>query len=239
MCTIVTTAPITVAFITLIMYHRTMEKHLTPPKTPLINLENYIFTHSVSPTRAALMMSSVVGVHIGIKPAAAEDFSSEEMQDIDLGDFIELLKPLGLRAVFYHRTYPQGNKLDWFQDIYISRSLNTASNLRQEFETLWNSMDDFGQIIDEPKWQSATRKIGSLLGYPETAVEQFAATTNPNIDDPDRAARMKRHRYYVHTAEHEEQEFESYDLKLNQAIAELAPRTAAELTKNPHKRWLK
>lgn len=203
-----------------------------------IALENYIFTHSTEPDRAAYMMASIIGVYIDVKPAAAEDFSSKEMEDINPGDLIDLLKPLGLRAIFFHDVYPENNKIEWIQYVYISKDVTTAAKLHQEFKNLWGSMDNYGQTLDESKWQSATRKIGSLLGYPDTAVEHFANNTDADIDDPDRIARMKRYRYYIHTAEHEDDEFKAYDLKINQAIAKYAPKTTAELTKDPHKRWL-
>ncbi len=100
-------------------------------------------------------------------------------------------------------------------------------------------MDDYGQIYAPEEWQNATIKLGKLVGYPDTAVMAFAdSASERDINSRERAERMRRNRYYAHSAEYEEQKYETYDLKLNQAIAELAPKTAEIYANDKTKKWL-
>ena len=47
-----------------------------------------------------------------------------------------------------------------------------------------------------------------------------------------------RNRYYVHSLEHERDEFEMHDRPLNQAIEKWTPYTAEKLRADEKKRWL-
>lgn len=72
--------------------------------------------------------------------------------------------------------------------------------------------------------------------YPKTATNDFAK--DDDVNDSGRIERMKRNRYYAHSAKYEEEEFRLYEQKLNRAISKLAPKTTENLTENKEKRWL-
>lgn len=209
------------------------------PKETIISLENLIFATKSKPLAAASVMAGIIGVLIDLKPVSESIFMTDELALLDHNQFMELMEKLELKALFFHHSFIEINKLVNDEYVYISRATESAIDAHVAVEDLWSTMDDYGQIIDTEAWQNATKKIGHLLGYPASAIEEFA-----NLDlisetaDPDRIARMERNRYYSHSTAHEEQEFNSYDLKLNQAIAEYAPRTAQIYASDKSKRWL-
>lgn len=205
-------------------------------KQAVANLEDFLYAHIENPRRAASMITNIIGVAIDLKPTALEFLYPSELKNTDLNDFLSALEPLGIKALFsHHETFTMG-EFDWVEDICIFKDLTLAIEQRKMGDEINASMDDFGQTIDQQKWESATRRTGELLGYPATAIEYFLKDTD--IDNPERMARMNRNRYYAHSPEHEEEEFQAYDLKLNQAIEEYAPKTAAIFKEESEKRWL-
>lgn len=207
-------------------------------KQSILNLENYIFEHKRKPSVAAHMMADIMGVIIDVKPCAFCDFSFDEMKNIDPDEILTLLDSLGLKALFFKKSYYFKGEIEWRMNFFCSKDISTANEMHKKFEELWANLDDFGQTIDEAKRISMHREIGRLLGYPETAVEVFINETDLDIDKPERVERMARNNYYAHSAEHEEEEFQVYDLKLNQTLEEYAPQTAAVFKQKTGKRWL-
>ena len=130
--------------------------------------------------------------------------------------------------------------LKWHENVFVSKNLEIAGQTHELFEQLWQTMDDFGQVFAWDEWKDVTRKIGTILGYPKTAVDDFVNLKNNRdaISYESRLKRMERNRYYAHSAEYEEQEYREYDYKLNKAISELAPKTTDILANNQAKRWL-
>lgn len=66
-----------------------------------------------------------------------------------------------------------------------------------------------------------------MLGYPETAIECSIANQDP--EDEERKQLMGRYQFYVHSPKHHEEEYQTYDRKIYQALQEYAPRSAALL----------
>ena len=52
------------------------------------------------------------------------------------------------------------------------------------------------------------------------------------------SARAHRSRYYTHSREHEQEEYEAFDKRLDQVVAEYAPRTAAYFSSEEDVPWL-
>ena len=202
----------------------------------LAKLENLVFEAKKKPAAAANTTADIIGVLVGLKPAMVGYFDFDEYHNFPVEEFIELLEKINLKVLFFKRSRIGLNDSKWEEQIYISSSFELAVKTHNAFEELWNTMDDHGQIFDFQKWTNATREIGRLLGYPETATEYFISHRNTN--DENRRKILARNRYYLHSPEHEEEEYQSYDFKLNQAVAELAPKTAEIFTSDKNKRWL-
>ena len=187
-------------------------------------LEDYIFGHKIRPDVAASMMADFIGVIIGIKPSAISHFEAEEFLNIDPEEMFEILDQVGLTALFFKQEHINAGKLVWIEDIYVSRDIKTAVELRQSFMKLRSTMDDMGQIFDKKAWEESSREIGHLLGYPSTAIECFIV--EQDIDNEEKLQLRNRYQFYIHSPEHHEQEYQAYDQKINQAISDYAPKTA-------------
>ena len=85
-------------------------------------------------------------------------------------------------------------------------------------------MDDIGQIVNQELWRESSIEIGHLLGYPATATEYFI--TELDTDNEERKQLMERYRFYVHSPKHHEEEYQSYDHKIFQAVQDYAPKSA-------------
>ena len=206
-------------------------------KETIIELENFIYQVKKQPNAAASMMTGIIGVIIGLKPAMIGNFTTEEFSTLPYDQFQEMLDSLYLKPLFFHQSISGKTGISWIENIFISKDLITALKTHEAFENLWGTMDDVGRIFAPEMWNESSRQIGELLGYPKTATEYYIK--NIEIEDSEEdTKRMARNRYYIHSPKHEKQEFEDYDLKLNQAIAELAPKTASILTGEAGKRWL-
>lgn len=201
-------------------------------------LEDFIFLHKKKPGAAASSVASVIGVLVGLKPSAVIDFKSDECLKFDEWEIIELFGNLGLKILAFKHKNSGIHMTDKTVDVFISRNQETAYKLHCEFEKLWSSMDALAQIYDQKKWESATREIGHLLGYPDTAIESFVNLNDEELNSDERIARMERNRYFAHSAEHEEEERETYDYVLNRAINELAPKTTEILKQNTTASWV-
>lgn len=208
-------------------------------KTAIIDLEKLIFDAKKKPAVAAHIIADIIGVAIGIKPAMVGYFDIGEISALDYEKLTTLLQGLGLKALFFSHTMIGNSGLETDEDMYVSTASEKAAEAHAAFEELWQTMDDFGQIYNPEKWEVTTKRIGKLMGYPETAIKEFVNPSNSDAEsDEERTARMRRNRYYAHSAEHEEEEYQAYDLKINQAIAELAPMTTKLFVAEKGKRWL-
>lgn len=205
-------------------------------KNKIIELENFIFRAQKEPVIAAGTMADIIGVLIDLKPAMIGDFSESEFKNIKIEEFEKLLDELGLERLFFERHCCFDGKEIITEDFYISKKIKLAEQTHAAFAELWVMIDDDGEKFDRRKWAKVTKKIGKLLGYPKTAVNEFIK--EDDLKNKDRIERMKRNRYYAHSAKYEDREFKMYDQKLNKAISEFAPKTTSVLTGNKEKRWL-
>ena len=205
-------------------------------KDKIIKIEDFIFQIKKKPLAAAGVMADIVGVLIDLKPAMIGGFEEDELKNFRFEDFDKLLDDLGLKKVYFENHYYVNGKKLTDRDFCISKKIRLAKQTHKAFVKLWSTMDNAGEILNHKKWVKTTRKIGKLLGYPKTAIKDFVKETD--IDNDDRIERMKRNRYYAHSAKYENDEFRSYDQILNRALADFAPKTTALLSKNTEKRWL-
>ena len=205
-------------------------------KNKIIELEDFIFSVKEKPGVAARIMADIIGVLIGLKPAMIGDFSKNELKNMKVEKFEKIIAGLGLESVFFERHYYFNGKKKMIHEFCISKKVRLAEQTHVAFVELWSTMNDRGEILDQRKWAKVTKKIGRLLGYPRTAINDF--TKDNAIENKDRIERMDRNRYYVHSAKYEDREFKMYDQKLNKAISNLTPKTTNLLTKNKKKRWL-
>lgn len=189
-------------------------------------LESIIFDAKEKSGTAAEAMSGILGVLIDLKPVTATSFSIDEFMRFQQDELVQLLNSLGLKILFFSGKWFNKDHYEWVEYAYISKDMVLARRAHEAFERLWGTMDEIGQIFDPETWIDATEQIGGLLGYPKTAIDYYINSTN-NDDIKERAERVRRNRYYAHSAEFEEQEYQTYDLRLNQAITEFAPKTAA------------
>ena len=205
-------------------------------KKAIIELENYYFKVKIEPVIAASDMADMIGVLIGLKPAMMGSFVLKEYEKLKISEFDELLNKLGLRRVYFRHSFNYGNEMLTYEYYCISKKLKIAKQTKEAFEKLWSLLDENGETTNERSWARTTKKIGKLLGYPKTAVLDFAK--DHDIENKERIARMERNRYYAHSAKYEEEEYRAYDQVLNKAISRYAPKTAEVLTKKTKKRWL-
>ena len=193
-------------------------------KNAIAKLENYIFEHKIKPGVAASIVAGITGVMIGVKPATVFLFNADEFTELDPDDCKEAFNQAGLKALFFKHEYYERGKITWIEDVYVAHDVETADKLHQAFAKLHNTIDDIGQTYNQKGWEEASRDIGRLLGYPETAIEYFIASQDP--EDEERKQLMGRYQFYVHSPKHHEEEYQAYDRKIYQALQEYAPKSA-------------
>ena len=196
-------------------------------KNAITKLENYIFEYKAKPGVAANIIAGVIGVMIGVKPATVFLFNADEFAELDPDDCKEAFGQAGLKALFFKHEYYERGRITWIVDVYVAHDVETADKLHQAFAKLHNTIDDMGQVYNQKGWEEASRDIGRLLGYPETAIEYFIASQN--LEDEERKQLMERYQFYIHSSKHHEEEYQTYDRKIYQALQEYAPRSAALL----------
>jgi hypothetical protein len=150
-----------------------------------------------------------VGVLADIKPASIIDYSP---------DLLDVLDKLGLSYCELGRCPEAIDDLTLSKDPRISVELATI-------------------LTDEEASDDKFRRIGTLLGYPESAIEYFIRrSTSIDKDDPDEelpAIIPKAFDGTVHdefcqfilSPEHWREEVEAYALPLEAAVRDMAPKT--------------
>ena len=190
----------------------------------LQKIEKFLFKYKEKGAGAAFAIADVVGVLIGLKPSAVICFSNTEMEKADCVELKELLEAMNLKAVFYHNQMVTVHELVWSEYVFISRELETAVSLHDNFAALWASMDDWGLVVDKKSWAKATKRIGKLLGYPKTSVESFVRNETEKKDIKDSLTIVGgKYRYFAHSKKYAEEEAEMYDKPLNEALKKYSP----------------
>ena len=200
-------------------------------KDQIAQFESYVFETLNSKIMAADFFADFIGVLIDVKPAMAWFYRKKYYPKLETWEFQRMIKGLGLSVLPGRRRLPM-SKWPWAYErlFFISKDMETAEKLKAGFKRLHGSKGS------KEAMEKATYEIGMLLGYPETAVKNFVTETDYN--NKERVERMKRNRYYAHSPEHEEEEYQAYDRKINEAIEEYAPKTKSVLTAEVGKRWL-
>lgn len=192
----------------------------------IAQIEDFLIKNVEKTLGAASRMTDIIGALIDLKPAAVVGFSSSEMKKIDCLEFKEMLEKVGLKCVFYYRQMLSFNKLEWHEEIFISKDFNTAVKLRNAFIQMWASLDDFGQVIDQKTRVKATRQIGKTLGYPNTAIGSFIRNeTEHRSGDDSLTVIGGRCKFFAHSKKHLEKELKSYDRPLDEAVKKYAPKS--------------
>ena len=87
------------------------------------------------------------------------------------------------------------------------------------------------------------RKIGRLLGYPETATDWFLIRQEKidlnEIDDDEIYKDLQNYFHFIHSRNNAEEEFEEYDQPIHEAMEKYTPLSAKLMKENANgKRWL-
>jgi len=179
-------------------------------EVPLLTAEQkqgllYVDSQPITRDRA-VAVSELVGVLSGIKPAALMNKPSINVEDIESVG----LKHIALGNRFY------GVSRDDEINKYISE-VYSADRTEDGYLT-----------------EDSNRSFGTLLGYPETAIDYFLARTS-TVDSPDVLPIVKTRRLqgtvgeflhlFILSPEHYEREIEEYIAPLEAAIKSLTPNT--------------
>jgi hypothetical protein len=203
-------------------------------KEKILRLEEFAFSNVNKKDIAAHLVADVIGVLVDLKPVMMTGFAGGEIEHP--AKLVVLLEELGLKVVIFYRKIKIEKSKVMVLYFFVSKKKSLAQKTLTEFFDLWKNMGKDDKPKSQKKWKKQTKKIGELLGYPKTAVEEFIMDID--VEDEERQKRMKRNRYYAHSKEHEDEEYEAYDKKLNEAVQEYAPKTTAQFMKNKAKKWL-
>jgi len=150
------------------------------------------------------------------------------------------LNELNLKTVTEQRTIPEEYLEDatlpeeHLLDVYIAQNEANAIKAQGLFHRLWQ---DGG--FENPELNS---EIGEMLGYPKTAIDYFADLrrqgTDPADFSQDERERCARNRFYIHSPEHEDEEFDAFERKIYEEVNKYCPKTAATLLADTGKRNL-
>ena len=191
--------------------------------TVLKELDEWMPTVSAEEDFAIRNMAEIIGVAIGVKTVAMDLFTPAELERVDLRDFRKMLHGLGVHVVFERRALGGNDPMNFAQYYYLGRSHENAVAAQSLFHKIWNG-----------EWEM-NREIGGLLGYPQTAVDYFLDRDETQDTEADKA-RIARNRFYIHSPEHENEEFASYEAKIYQVIFANCPNTTRLLQSDSGKR---
>lgn len=187
----------------------TKENGEVDPKV-VSKIDEYLMSSSEEPVMMAHYVADLAGVAAGIKPTALIQTMPTEL-NIDNKELAGLIEESGLCVAD-----------GWENGIYfVSKDIDLANQVKEKFQKLWNKT-----ITDQEDCD-----LGRLLGYPETAVAQdFKKSMASGI----RGIFSKKRdpllaRYYTHSLEHQEEEFEAYERPLHKYMDEHCPRAVAVL----------
>ena len=207
----------------------------------LKEFDKYLVEKCARPDVAADRLSCIMGVVIDVKPTCVIDFSKYDFEEKDRKEFEKFLDDLGL--VFHYEKTDLGNETEFtFTHTYfISKSEDTLNMLIDAEQELY---DHFS--TDEPNSpviKIIHRKIGRLLGYPETATDWFLIRQEKmdlnEMDEDDIYKDLQNYYHYIHSRNNAEEEFEEYDKPIHEAMEKYTPLSAELMRENAgNKRWL-
>ncbi len=187
----------------------------------LRTLERFIYKKLGQTEGSAYLFANIVGVIIGIKPVAQCDWPLECAEANTMWLLKQKLEALKLFVLFDGK---EGDNRVFF----VAKSQKRAVQLR----------DAFQELHDRGASPEIHTEIGSLLGYPETAVQYYIRLhPEKGISENHRTA-IARNRFYAHSLSHEDEEFRAYEEPIYHYLERHCPRTASIYCKNADKRWL-
>lgn len=204
-------------------------------------LDRFLVNSCARPFVAADRLSCIVGVLIDVKPACVIDFTKFDVENMDLKVFESFLKSLHLEF-FYEKTELNPEVEPTFTHTYfISKERKTARMLVDAEQELY---DHFS--TDEPNApiiKIIHRKIGRLLGYPETATDWFLVRAERidlnEMDEDDIYKDLQKFYHFIHSRNNSDEEFEEYDKPIHEAMEKYTPLSAKLMKENAgEKRWL-
>ena len=104
----------------------------------LIKVQNYLLRNMARRTTAACDVADIVGVYFGVKPTAINDFSSMDLEKVDLDKFADLIRKLGLKISFERHMVDATIS----QMYFISKSDKKLRELQEDFHKLWDTAYD-------------------------------------------------------------------------------------------------
>ena len=177
-------------------------------------LDQYIMNTDVSRESMASYVADLAGVLSGVKPSALVQVLPTDL-NLDSETLYTMLTGLNLEIA---SGWEKGK-------FFISRDAETAKQLKQGFHDLWEN----NKTGDSSRKAEIDHRIGKLLGYPETAVNQdFSRERNPSLADRIKGIFKKRRddtldRHYTHSVEHAEEEFEQYEKPIHAFLDKYCP----------------
>ncbi len=183
----------------------------------MTELDNYWMSNTVeSRISNALWLADLAGVVIDVKPTALIQIPSTET-NIGRDKIAQMLENMGIAIA------------DGWENgkFFVSKQSEKAEELKAKFEKMWSH--DWSKREDQD--------LGRLLGYPETAI----INTHENSQPKGSIQKLKQHfapkadltfdRHYTHSAEHYQEEFESYEHPIHAFLEQYCPKATEELKK--------
>ena len=207
----------------------------------LESFDQYLVEKCARPGIAADRLSCIVGVLVDVKPACMIDFNNKDAETMDLKVFEKFLTNLGLKFLYEKTDLNADFEVKFTHTYFISKEKSTARMLLEAEHELY---DHF--LTDEPNApiiKIIHRKIGRLLGYPETATDWFLVRAEKmdleEIDENEYFKDLQKYHHFIHSRTCGEEEFEIYDKPIHEAMEKYTPLSAKLLREESgEKRWL-
>ena len=182
-------------------------------------IDHYFMQTSISQEAMASYMVDLAGVLIDVKPAALICVLLDDM-NLDSGDLAKMITEVGLQMASDQKG---GN-------FFISKTAETAEQLKQGFYDLREN----NKTKNTEERIEIDHRLGKLLGYPETAINQDIREPTKLLDKI-KGLFKKRHdesfdsRCYVHSPGHENEEFEQYEKPIHEFMDKYCPESTKVL----------
>lgn len=187
---------------------------LEPQRGKIVEMENILFRSFEVERAAAHNTADVLGVLIGLKPAAMID----EPNGPDCDRFIKIMTDLNLHVITQPSEINYRGEIFRETVLFLSRDAEITRQASECFAKLREALH-YSKASHPEVPRSLDRRFGELMGYPSTAVEYFLKRRYNN------APLGVIGKYYAHSPEHLKEEKELFDFKLDSAISRYTPRT--------------
>ena len=203
--------------------------------------DRFLVENCGRPEIAADRLSCIVGVLIDVKPACMIDFTEFDTKEMDLKKFEDFLHRLGLEFIYDKTDLGENFEIQFTHTYFISKKLETAQMLVDAEQELY---DHFS--TDEPNApiiKIIHRKIGRLLGYPETATDWFLVRSEKmdesELADDEIYRDLQNFYHFIHSRNNSDEEFLEYDQPIHAAMEKYTLMSAKLMRENAgSKRWL-